>query len=241
MIKILRSELYKFLGVASLVTWVIGAGCEKNDQASSNKALMAVTNVAPDAKPFNIFLGGTNLTPGGKLPYGSTTGSQGNPYLTGVAGVNNFQAVPDSAAPYVTGNINLLINNNYSVFIFDTVSAGQLKSLVMQDNLNAPATSNSGIRFLNFSFDTVGLVPIIGTDTLGLYSIPYAGTIEDPTAVSVFQNFLSGTYQIIIVIGTNIVGIDSISFSPGKNYTLFSMPDSVDPTGPPVLRTIQHN
>jgi hypothetical protein len=215
--------------------------CEKNDQASSNKALIAVTNTSPNAKPFNVLLAGTSLTSSGKLAYGLTTGSQGNPYLQGVAGVNNFQAVADSNAPYVNGNINLLVNKNYSVFIFDTVTAGKLKSLIMQDNLTVPPASNSGVRFLNFSYDTIGLVPIIGTDTLGLYTLPFAGLIQDPSVASTFSNFLSGTYQFLIIIGTTIVGTDSLSFTPGKNYTLYSLPDSVNVGAPPLLQVIQHN
>jgi hypothetical protein len=224
--------------------WILAIGisaCEKNDQASSNKALIAVTNTSPNAKPFNVLLAGINLTSNGKLAYGFTTGTQGNPYLEGVAGVNNFQALPDSNAPYVNGNINLLVNKNYSVFIFDTVTAGKLKSLIMQDNLTVPPASNSGVRFLNFSYDTVGLVPIIGTDTLGIYNLPFAGLIQDPSIASTFSNFLSGTYQFLIVIGTNIVGIDSLSFTPGKNYTLYSIQDSVNAGAPPLLQVIQHN
>jgi len=232
-------KLLIFVCLAAMITG-FGA-CEKNSEASSNKALIAITNAAPDSQPFNVYLGGVNLTSSGKIPYGLTTGSQGNPYLQGVAGVNNFQVKADNNSPYVNGNVNFLINKNYSVFIFDTVQNGVLKSLLMQDNLTVPPTSNSGIRFLNFCYDTVGLVPIIGTDTVGLYSIPYAGTIQDPSIASSFANFLSGTYQMLIIIGTNIVGIDSLNFIPGKNYTLFSIPDSVSPGLPPVLQVIQHN
>jgi hypothetical protein len=215
--------------------------CEKNSEASANKALIAVTNASPSAQPFNVLLGGGNLTTAGKLAFGSTTGVLGNPYLQGVAGVNNFQAVPDTGGPYINGNVNLLVNKNYSVFIFDTVSSGTLKSLLLQDNLIAPPASNSGIRFLNFSYDTVGLVAIIGADTVGLYTMPYAGTIANPSLASNFNNFLSGAYQFLIIVGTNIVGIDSLNLVAGKNYTLYSQGNLNSSTAPLSLQLIQHN
>jgi hypothetical protein len=240
--KKISSWLDKFHDLSWFALLLIGlVACEKNNEASANKALIAVTNTSPNAQPFNVLLGGINLTSSGKLGYGITTGSQGNPYLQGVAGVSNFQALPDSGGPYVNGNVNLLVNKNYSVFVFDTVQSGQLKSLLLQDNLTAPPVSNSGIRFLNFSYDTVGLVPIIGTDTLGIYSLPYAGTIQNPSSASGFQNFLSGPYQFLIIIGTYIVGIDSLNLSSGKNYTLYSQGDINSLTTPLTLQLIQHN
>src|SRR5690348_13704372 len=65
--------------------------CNKNKNASSNKAYMAVTNLSPNSPPLDVvFEGNQILTPPGGIPFDSTTGIVGNPYLTAIAGVHEL-------------------------------------------------------------------------------------------------------------------------------------------------------
>ncbi len=216
--------------------------CEKNADASSNKSNLSITNAASNSLPFNALLAGATITSSGKIAYGNTSGVQGNPYLTGVAGVNNFQATPDGSTFYVNGNISLLTNAYYSVFVYDTIKAGQLKTLVLQDILNAPDSPYAGLRLLNFSFDSISLVLVKGADTIVAANIPYADSIQNPGAASIFTNIASGSYQVFFLVGTTRIALDSMDFNIGKNYTLYGEGNLSTPsTAPPALKLIQHN
>ena len=216
--------------------------CEKNADASSNKSNLSITNAATNSLPFDALLAGASITSSAKIAYGNTSGAQGNPYLSGVAGINNFQATPDGSTFYVSGNLSLLTNAYYSVFVYDTLKAGQLKTLVLQDNLNPPDSPYAGLRLVNFSFDSVSLILVKGADTIVAANIPYADSIQNPGAASIFTNIASGSYQIFFLVGTTPIALDSLDFNIGKNYTLFSEGNLATPsTAPPVLKLIQHN
>ncbi|MFI5155907.1 MAG: DUF4397 domain-containing protein [Chitinophagales bacterium] len=237
-----NSALKPFCLILMAIFFGVMISCQKNGNANSNKSNLSITNAASNSLPFNALLAGATITSSSKIAYGNTSGGPGNPYLSAVAGVNNFQATPDGSTFYVNGNLSLLTNAYYSVFVYDTLKAGQLKTLVLQDNLNPPDSPYAGLRLLNFSFDSVSLILVNGADTIVAANIPYADSIQNPGAASIFTNIASGSYQIFFLEGTTPIALDSMEFNIGKIYTLFSEGNLSTPsTAPPVLKLIQHN
>ena len=198
--------------------------CEKNAESSSNKASLSITHASPGVHSFDVLLSGNKLTESAPLSYGSTSGSAGDPYLPGVAGTHNFRITPDDTARYIDGNISLLQNNHYSIFIYDTLISGKLKALVLEDELGAIADSISAIRFINLVKDTSALVVFMtnAIDTVGIGTVSYIGDSPDPSFLSRFANIKSGSYAIYIGVDSTLVFSDSLNFSGGKSYTIYS-------------------
>jgi|GEM_PF-1517149 len=211
--------VHLFAGLSLLLV-----ACEKNAASSSNKSWISVTHASPGIQAVDVLLSGNKLTETGKLMYGATSGSQGDPYLAGVAGTHNFSITPDGTTFYVDGNISLLQNNHYSVFIYDTLIGGKLKALALQDEIGVPADTISAIRFINLVKDTSALIVFMtnAVDTVGIGTIPYIGDSPDPSSLSRFGNIKSGTYAVYVGVDSTLVFSDSLHFSGGKTYTIYT-------------------
>src|SRR5882724_1055762 len=134
-----------FLIVTAII--ILNIACNKNIDTGANKAYLAVTNISPDAQPLDIFFEGENLNSSSQLPYDSTTGVQGDPYLVAVAGIHNFK-LSSGTVSYVDGNIAMQRDHYYSLFAYDSVANNNntLKTLILQDVLTAPNDTLSSIR-----------------------------------------------------------------------------------------------
>jgi hypothetical protein len=198
-------------------------GCEKNTDSASNKAYLSITQAAPNVQPLDVSLAGIKLTATGKLLFGSTTGIAGDPYVTSVSGTNNLRVTPKDSL-YIDGNLFLQVNKFYSLFIYDTLHAGQLKALLLVDELNAPTDTISSMRFLDLVPDTAAMQVLMtnAKDTFALGQQTYVG--ENPSALlySRFANFKSGRYNMTVAVDSIIVLHDSLSFSGGKIYSVFA-------------------
>ena len=172
-----------------------------------------------------VYFNGENLTSNDSISYGSTSGSAlGNPYLTAIAGTHNLSMGPNPSTLYINGNVNLALNTYYSLFIYDTLQSGNLKSLILLDHLNHLDTTQSAVRFMNFCPDTVifSLFLTNAADTFRLRDAPYVGTSPDPGNYSPFTYILHGYYNLAIVVDSVVIFNDSLNFISGKSYNLFS-------------------
>ncbi|MFI5153742.1 MAG: DUF4397 domain-containing protein [Chitinophagales bacterium] len=199
-------------------------GCAKNIDSVANKAFIMVANVAPNTQSMNVYFNGENLTPTAALDFGSFSGSQGSPYLTAISGTHNITLGPDITTHYINGNVNLEQNAFYSLFIYDTLQAGNLKSLILFDHLNPLDTIYSAVRFMNFCPDTVifSLLLTNAVDTIPLANAPYVGSSPDPNNYSPFRLIPYGIYNLAISVDSVVIFNDSLNFSSGKNYSLYS-------------------
>jgi len=236
--------------VAVMLTCFFLFDCNKSINQQSNKARILVTNAVIHGQPLAIAYDNVSLLSGGLLEPDSTTGIFGNPYLLVGAGIHNFRASTSSGSNLLNGNIAVQANQSYSVFLYDSVTNGQLNALVLKDNLFPLADSISGVRFLNLSPDTVNLeifmttVPDTGgIDTVFLGFYGYVGPDPIPANYSRFSYIHSGKYGIIVALdSTDYIHIDSLTFGGGKTYTIFTQ-GFYHGTGADTLRamTVDHN
>ncbi|HEX4849699.1 MAG TPA: hypothetical protein VFV08_02780, partial [Puia sp.] len=120
-----RSHNKEFIFFAGLILFFFVAflSCNKNINSESNKAYLCVTNLSPDASPLKVVFELTDtLTGSSEIPFDSTSGVDGNPYLTAVAGIHNLQVYGSNGQKYVDGNIGLSVSHYYSYFAFDSVT-----------------------------------------------------------------------------------------------------------------------
>jgi len=220
------------------------AACEKNSASASNKTLLSVTHASPGVRSFDALLSGNKLTQTGQVSYGTTSGMSGDPYLVGIAGTHNFRISPDDTLYYIDGNISLLLNNHYSVFMYDTLISGKLKSLVLEDELGVLPDTISAIRFINLVKDTSALEVVMtnAIDTVGIGTVSYIGDSPNPASLSPFIQIHSGSYALYVGVDSTLVFNDSVSFSGGKSYSIYSE-GFLHATGATAMdvKQIQHN
>ena len=226
-----------------LLTAFQWAACTKNINASANKAYLSVTNAVQGAVPVDVLVEGNSILPSGQplLAADTTTGFAGNPYLPVIAGIHNLRVTADRINYLADGNIALQINQKYSVFLYDTVFAGKIHTLILQDQVPVLPDTISGFRFLNLSpsADTLyyvltkknhivtQIIDTITIDTIPLGFIPFIGPNPVPAAYSRFTSIKSGGYIFNTASDTsgvifNFVPIDSIYLAGSKSYTVYS-------------------
>jgi hypothetical protein len=228
-----------------VLCWLTGS-CNKNSNASGNKAYLSVTNASPGSPPMDVFFEGNKLNTGGSIPFGATTGFPGDPYDTAIAGVHSIK-VSSGDTSYLTGYIDMGLYQNYSIFIYDTLSAsGKLEALILKDGFVVPPKDTlAASRFLNFSPDTLLLVEFTNVvDTVRWGGIPYVGPNPNPAGLSKFQNLLPrGSYGVTVwQDSTHFVNLDSVSILQGKCYSIY-MTGLFGGSGSNALgiHSIQHN
>jgi len=194
--------------------------CNKNIDALANKAYLSVTNISPNAPSLDILFDGNKLNTAGQLPYDSTTGAPGNPYLIAVAGIHNFQLTSGSQ-PFVNGSIALLQLHHYSLFIYDSINNNTLKTLIVEDVLNNPSDTLSFVRVLNFSDTSLSISMTNATDTVRPVFARNITTSTNPTSFG-YSHIKQGSYHINAAVDANtVLDLDSLSVSGGKIYTVF--------------------
>jgi hypothetical protein len=225
-----------------LLAALLWTACTKNINAAANKAFLSVTNAVEGGIALDVLFEGSTILPPGQplLPADSTTGQAGKPYLPVIAGIHRFGVTPDRINYLADGNIALQANQNYSVFLYDTIFAGKIHTLILADRIPILPDSMSGFRFLNLSpaADTLIYVMtkknmihrqttdtmIIDTSLLG--SIPFIGPNPVPSTYSGFRPYKSGGYIVNTASDTsgvlfNFVPVDSIYLAGGKSYTAY--------------------
>jgi len=236
------------LGILSVaITFgLVIAACNKNIDATSNKSYLSATNLSPNAPPLKIVFELTDtLTGSTDLVYDSTTGIPGNPYLTAVAGIHNLQLLGDNGVKYVDGNIGLIINNHYSLFIYDSVtSSNTVNTLILQDVLNPVADTSASVRFLNFSSNTpyiyIQMDGLKDTFLLGGRSYPYVGINHTPALVTNNNIITAGTYHMVATVdNTSYYDLGFLTFAGSKIYTIYTK-SPMDSTATNTVDVIQN-
>jgi hypothetical protein len=234
-------EMKFFLILTTIIFFNIS--CNKNIDTGANKAYLAVTNISPDAQPLDIFFEGDQLNSSGQLPYDSTTGVPGDPYLVAVAGVHNFK-LSSGTVSYVDGNIAMQRDHYYSLFAYDSVANNNntLKTLILQDVLTAPNDTLSSIRFLNFTDTAFYVVLENETDTVPALLIRNVVANSSPSSFT-FSTIKSGTYNFSIVKNpTMVFDLGTLSVDGTKIYTVYIQGSTVSPDPDPLTeRIIRHN
>ena len=214
------------LAIAATALTFFSACNKDDDNMTTGTAKVSVTNASPDAPAGDVYIDNVKAT-GTALAFTSTTGFNGDPYLTVNAGTRNVR-ITDGTTNFTQGGIPFSANAVYSIFAFDTLSnTSTLKGLVLQDNLAAPAAGKAHVRFLHLSPDggAIDVDLAKANDTTRISNKTFIGslTVSDPSLGN-FSPINSGVYNINIkATGTTpVLSSFPFTFAEGKIYTVYA-------------------
>ena len=189
-------------------------GC--NDDSTSNplaptpQARVMAIHASPDAPAVDLLVDGAVAGTG--LAFPNNTG-----YLNVAAGTRNVKVkVSPGGATVIDANLPVAGGGNYSVFACDSVAT--LGTLVIEDDLTAPATGKSHVRFVHLSPNAPAVdVAVTGGPVL------FANKVFKE--YSAFTPVDAGTYDLEVRLAgeaTVVLPLPGITLQAGKIYTVFA-------------------
>jgi hypothetical protein len=222
----------------------LAIACNKSSGTNENKAFVTVTNVAPGSSPVDVLYNKISILGRGVLPYDSTSGIPGKPYVQATAGVRQLQ-VTEGAMTVLQGNTAFQQGLYYSLFVYDTLKNDSLKLFILQDNLEIRTDTFTYVRFINFAPGSyLNLLLTNNIDTVASGFMDFAGNKLNPNDYF-FQTLHIGSYGVRAFRDTlyaNSVPLDSVEIDSTKIYTVF-LEGFLDSPGTDklMLKSIQHN
>lgn len=219
--------------------------CSKDDTVDVNndRANVAVIHASPGSPAVDLYHDTAKIS-SAPLSFGSYLGTPGNAYVQVPAGQHNIRLTNDGTTNVYEGSVNLEKDKNYSIFVYDTLNSGMVKTLLLQD---APASQagNSNLRFLHLSPDApaVDFWLANATDTIRMDGKSYIGDSPNVTELAAFTPVPAGNYTLMVRSGDAVVvDVPGVDITEGKNYTFYSK-GLLNGTGDNALSigTVQYN
>lgn len=200
------------LTIFALTGLVTFSSCSKDDDentAVNPDASVKIVNTLPDAGSVDVYNGDSKIN-SSAIAYGEATGylnvAKGKPTL-------NFKAT-------VNGNTVLSApvefkNGNYSLFAAGVTGNNTTVGILVEDNLDAPASGKAKIRFVHASTDAPTVNFLVG-DSLLNSGVGYK-------AASAFKEMPAGTYTVKLNnsnSGETAIDKDGVVLQAGKIYTV---------------------
>ncbi len=220
------------------IALLVLASCKKekdvNSMVPEEYAQVSLHNIAiinnygasKTQKPVDVFVDNQKINGSGPISYpGTVTG-----IYVGMKTGSHAIAIKDTAAAnpaeYYAGTINVEAGKSYSVFAYDSLTSGKVKSLFLPNDRTLPA-SGANIRFLNFSMNAgpVDVWLFTGTtDSVKVYSaVDYVGSHSSTAGLETFKAVNAGTYTLrarAAGTNTNIASL-AVTVANPKIYTFF--------------------
>ena len=137
----MKKLLLNAIGLAMLSVSLVS--CTKDDDNDGGQTRLMVIHASPNAPAVDVRVNNTVAL--SNVPY--PTNSQ---YNSIPSGNTNLKISPAGITTYVIdATVDLEPNLNYSVFAIDSVT--KIKAALVRDDLTAPATGKSHVRFFHFS------------------------------------------------------------------------------------------
>lgn len=208
--------------VFALVAFVMSAsiyGCSEDESnpmtPASSTAKVMVTHTSPDAPGVDLLVDGT--VAGTNLVFPNSTS-----YLNVNSGTRNIKVnVTGTSTTVINADVPFEKDKSYSVFAVDSVS--KLTAIVTNDDLSAPASGKSHIRFLHLS-PNAPAVDVAVTGGPVLFSNRTFNKSVTSTEMA-FTPVDAGTYNLEVrLAGTStvVLSLPNITLENGKIYTVFA-------------------
>lgn len=236
-----------FIYIAGVV--LFATACEKPEPLKGEESkIAAVSLINASSKNLNFLVNGElknvngGLAANGGIVLGTYIGIDPSAASTVIA--KDFT----TSAEYVVTSVAGEANSAHSLYVYDTVKDGKLKSIYLtaDRSIESANVSTSKIRFLNLSPKSpdldcwlVRIVGAVRTDSIKLASsVPYLGNVASPNAAtlstytSVRPSQLAGangtgslvtSYALKVTLGgTNtVVTTATTNIVQNRNYTLY--------------------
>ena len=206
-----------------IFTSIFLVACKKNDNSGPQPdGHVLLVNASPgDTVAYDFYFNDTKLNTQ-PLNYPSNSGylalKPAN-YTVKIAAINTIN-------PIANGSVGVGSAAYYSVFAYDTLLSGKIKTFAIQDDLTAPAAGKSKVRFLHLSPVNLA-VDILANDSVIFANRSYADNVAN-NSKSAFASINAGVYTIKVKLAgsgegiPSILTLNNISLSAGSVYTIFA-------------------
>lgn len=209
-------KLY-LVGILSAFMLVF-VGCSDDDDnnpiasAPPAPAKVLIVHASPDAPGVDVLVDNT-ATPLTNLTFPQNTG-----YVEIPAGDRNVKVnVTGTSTTVIEADLNLNSNTNYSVFAVNSVS--NIEPLVLVDDLTAPASGKSHVRFVHLSPDAPAVdIAVAGGGPVVFGNVSFK-------EYKGFTPLDAGTYNLEVrLAGTStvVLSLGNITLTDGMIYTVFA-------------------
>ncbi|HMS65040.1 MAG TPA: DUF4397 domain-containing protein [Ignavibacteria bacterium] len=213
--KVMRFYKMVIVTVFTFTSLTVLSGCSDDDENTMTTTPVVspkttVTHASPNAPNVDILVGdavvATNVPYLASLPY--TALNVGNNRIrVNVTGTST--TVIDATLPFAEGA-------NYSIFAVDSVN--KISAIRVEDNLTAPASGNSHVRFIHLSPNA----PAVDIAVTGGPVLFPDYTFKE---FSAFTPVPAGTYNLEVRLAgttTVVLSLPNITLANGKIYTVYA-------------------
>jgi hypothetical protein len=212
---IMKKTILNFASIVLLTSAIITTSCNKDDSggivSAPDKSKLMVVHASPDAPGVDFLVDGT------KQNSAALTFPNNTAYLDILSGSRNLKV---NAAGTTTTVINATVpftkNTNYTLFAVDSLS--KISTVLLTDNLAAPASGNAHVRFVHLSPNAPAVDIAVTGGSVLLPNTAFKGS-------TAFTPVLAGTYNLEVrVAGTTNVALPlpGVVLQAGKIYTVFA-------------------
>lgn len=207
--------MYKklILGLAAAFGIAFISSCNKDEVAPQpDTAKLMVVHTSPDAPGVDLLIDNTKMNTSALTFPNNTT------YIPLLTGTRNIKVnVTGTSTTVINANANFVKNTSQTLFAIDSVS--KLSTLLLSDDLTAPAAGKAHVRFVHLSPDA----PAVDIALANAGAVVFPNTaFKGATA---FTPLDAGTYNLEVrVAGTQTVALPlpGIVLQAGKIYTVFA-------------------
>lgn len=208
----LKNKIFSLAVVLSVFSFSFVA-CDNDDGTSPpimKKANIMVIHTSPDAPGVDLLL--DNNTVGSNLTFANNTG-----YVEIDAGMRNVKVnVTGTPTTVIEADLTFDENKSYSIFAVDSVA--NLSPIVFEDNLTAPASGKSHVRFIHLSPNAPAVDVTLTDGTVVFGNVAFKEFVD-------FTPLDAASYDLQVrVAGTSTVVLDlpGIGLTDGSIYTVFA-------------------
>lgn len=200
-------------GIILAATPILMMSCSDDDNPAAPVATASVmvVHASPNAPAVDLLVDNTVAGSGLAFPNNTT-------YLSVDAGTRNVKVnVSGTNTTVINADLSLTENTSYTIFAVDSVS--KISTVVLSDNLAAPAAGKAHVRFVHLSPNApaVNITLTNGTIVFGNKSFKQATD---------FTTLDAGTYDLQVRdAATNnsvVLSLPGITLTNGKIYTVFA-------------------
>ncbi len=207
----MKKQILSFIPIVAIALAGILSSCSKDKLVTYQKFNLMVTHASPDAPDVDLLVENIKENAAPLSYLGSTN------YLTFNSGTRNVKVnVAGTSTNVINADVNFNANTNYSLFAIDSVS--KLSTLLITDDLSAPAAGKAHVRFIHLSPNA----PAVDVAVAGGGVVFPNKSFKEYTA---FTPLDAGTYNLEVrVAGTSTVALSlpPITLASGKIYTVYA-------------------
>jgi len=200
-----------FLPLSVLSVALFFSACNKDNSSPANTANVMFVNACNGSTNIEVKVNGSVVSAASNLAYFSYSGYQSVTSGTGVA-VNFYLTA--LGTPLVSGSPSFTTGSNYSVFAGGIVTSPTF--VMASDDLSAPTSGYSKVRFINLSSDTLN-------ESFYIAGLKLDSNVTMGTCTLFFEVAANTSAAVLIqdpLQPTKLAQIASQAFVSGKIYTI---------------------